>query len=49
MSVGFVVPERAPLGVTERWLVSALLRNLLFDVAWKSEVWLDVVFPSTPP
>jgi ATP-binding protein involved in chromosome partitioning len=45
MSVGFVVPERAPLGVTERWLVSGLLRNLLFDVAWKS----DVIVIDAPP
>jgi ATP-binding protein involved in chromosome partitioning len=47
MSVGFVVPERAPLGVTERWLVSALLRNLLFDVAWKSEVVVIDAPPGT--
>jgi ATP-binding protein involved in chromosome partitioning len=45
MSVGFVMPERAPMAVTERWLVSALLRNLLFDVAWKS----DVIVIDAPP
>ncbi len=45
MSVGFVVSEKAPLVVTERWLVSSLLRNLLFDVAWQA----DVVVIDAPP
>jgi len=45
MSVGFVVPESAPLVVTERWLVAGLLRNLLFDVAWTA----DIVVIDAPP
>jgi ATP-binding protein involved in chromosome partitioning len=45
MSVGFVVAEKSPLSVTERWLVSGLLRNLLFDVAWKA----DVIVIDAPP
>src|SRR5262249_21758591 len=45
MSVGFVVPERAPLVVTERWLVSTILRNLIFDVSWKA----DVIVLDAPP
>ena len=45
MSVGFVLPERAPLAVTGRWLVSGLLRNLIFDVAWSA----DVIVIDAPP
>lgn len=45
MSVGFVVPERAPLAATGRWLVSSLLRNLIFDVAWRA----DVIVIDAPP
>ena len=45
MSVGFVVPERAPLAATGRWLVSGLLRNLIFDVAWQA----DVIVIDAPP
>ena len=45
MSVGFVVPERAPLAATGRWLVSGLLRNLIFDVAWTA----DVIVIDAPP
>jgi ATP-binding protein involved in chromosome partitioning len=45
MSVGFVVPERAPLAATGRWLVSGLLRNLIFDVAWRA----DVIVIDAPP
>jgi ATP-binding protein involved in chromosome partitioning len=45
MSVGFVVSERAPLSATGHWLVSGLLRNLLFDIAWKS----DVIVIDAPP
>jgi ATP-binding protein involved in chromosome partitioning len=45
MSVGFMVSERAPLAATERWLVSGLLRNLLFDVAWTA----DVIVIDAPP
>src|SRR5207302_9726831 len=45
MSVGFVVNERAPLAATGRWLVSGLLRNLIFDVAWQA----DVIVIDAPP
>jgi ATP-binding protein involved in chromosome partitioning len=47
MSVGFVVPERASLAVTERWLVSTVLRNLIFDVAWQAEVIVIDAPPGT--
>jgi ATP-binding protein involved in chromosome partitioning len=47
MSVGFVVSERAALSVTERWLVSGLLRNLIFDVAWTAEVLVIDAPPGT--
>ncbi len=45
MSVGFVVPERAPLAATGRWLVAGLLRNLIFDVDWRA----DIVVIDAPP
>lgn len=45
MSVGFVVPERAPLAATAHWLVSGLLRNLIFDVAWQA----DIIVIDAPP
>jgi ATP-binding protein involved in chromosome partitioning len=45
MSVGFEVPERAPLAATGHWLVSGLLRGLIFDVAWSA----DVVVIDAPP
>ena len=45
MSVGFIVPERVPLAATGRWLVSGLLRNLVFDVAWQA----DVIVMDAPP
>jgi len=45
MSVGFVVSERAPLAATGRWLVSGVLRNLLFDVAWQA----DIIVIDAPP
>jgi ATP-binding protein involved in chromosome partitioning len=45
MSVGFVVSERSPMAITQHWLVSGLLRNLLFDVAWKA----DVIVIDAPP
>jgi ATP-binding protein involved in chromosome partitioning len=47
MSVGFVVPERAPLALTERWLVSGLLRNLVFDVGWTADVLVIDAPPGT--
>jgi ATP-binding protein involved in chromosome partitioning len=45
MSVGFIVTERAPLAATGRWLVSGLLRNLIFDIAWEA----DVIVIDAPP
>jgi len=45
MSVGFIVTERVPLAATGRWLVSGLLRNLIFDVAWQA----DVIVIDAPP
>jgi ATP-binding protein involved in chromosome partitioning len=47
MSVGFVVPERAPLAATGRWLVSGLLRNLIFDVGWTANVIIIDAPPGT--
>ena len=47
MSVGFVVPERAPLAASGRWLVSSLLRNLIFDVAWTADVLVIDAPPGT--
>ena len=47
MSVGFIVPERAPLAATGRWLVSGLLRNLIFDIAWQAEVIVIDAPPGT--
>jgi ATP-binding protein involved in chromosome partitioning len=47
MSVGFVVPERAPLAATGRWLVSGLLRNLVFDIAWGADVLVIDAPPGT--
>ena len=44
MSVGFMFPERAPLALTG-WLVSGVLRNLIFDVAWQA----DVIVIDAPP
>jgi ATP-binding protein involved in chromosome partitioning len=45
MSVGFVVPERSPLAVTGRALVSSLLNYLLFEVGWQA----DVLILDAPP
>jgi ATP-binding protein involved in chromosome partitioning len=39
------VSEGAPLAATGRWLVSGLLRNLIFDVAWEA----DVIIIDAPP
>ncbi|MDQ3695513.1 MAG: Mrp/NBP35 family ATP-binding protein [Chloroflexota bacterium] len=47
MSIGFEVPERAALAATGRTLVSALLRHLLFDVAWTADVLLIDAPPGT--
>lgn len=47
MSVGFVVPERLPPSITGRVYVAALLRYLLFDVAWGADVLLIDAPPGT--
>jgi ATP-binding protein involved in chromosome partitioning len=47
MSVGFVVPERRPTALTGRWLVSSLLRNLIFEMAWTADVLLVDAPPGT--
>jgi ATP-binding protein involved in chromosome partitioning len=45
MSVGFEVPERAPLLFSGRALIGDLLRYLVFEVAWSA----DVVVIDAPP
>jgi ATP-binding protein involved in chromosome partitioning len=47
MSVGFVVPERLPPAITGRVYVAALLRFLIFDVAWSADVLLIDAPPGT--
>jgi ATP-binding protein involved in chromosome partitioning len=47
MSVGFVVPERRPMALTGKWLVSSMLRNLVFDMAWTADVLLVDAPPGT--
>jgi ATP-binding protein involved in chromosome partitioning len=47
MSVGFVVPERLPPSITGRVYVAALLRFLIFDVAWTADVLLIDAPPGT--
>ena len=47
MSVGFVVPERLPPTLTGRVYVTALLRFLIFDVAWDADVLLIDAPPGT--
>ncbi|MGH2586646.1 MAG: P-loop NTPase [Dehalococcoidia bacterium] len=47
MSVGFVVPERLPPSITGRVYVAALLRYLIFDVAWSADVLLIDAPPGT--
>ncbi|MGE0543291.1 MAG: P-loop NTPase [Dehalococcoidia bacterium] len=47
MSVGFVVPERLPPAITGRVYVAALLRYLIFDVAWTANVLLIDAPPGT--
>jgi hypothetical protein len=42
MSVGFVVPERRPMALTGRGMVSSMLRNLLFDMAWTADVLVSM-------
>jgi ATP-binding protein involved in chromosome partitioning len=45
MSVGLEVPERFAPRLTSRLLVSTLLRNLVFEVAWSA----DVLILDAPP
>jgi ATP-binding protein involved in chromosome partitioning len=47
MSVGFVVSERRPMALTGRGMVSSMLRNLLFDMAWTADVLLIDAPPGT--
>jgi ATP-binding protein involved in chromosome partitioning len=47
MSVGFVAPERRPMALTGRGLVSSMLRNLIFDMAWTADVLLVDAPPGT--
>jgi ATP-binding protein involved in chromosome partitioning len=47
MSVGFVVAERRPMALTGRGMVSSMLRNLLFDMAWTADVLLIDAPPGT--
>ncbi|HVC34752.1 MAG TPA: P-loop NTPase [Chloroflexota bacterium] len=47
MSVGFVVPERLPLAVTGRALVSTMLRYLIFGIAWSADVLVIDAPPGT--
>jgi ATP-binding protein involved in chromosome partitioning len=47
MSVGFMVPERRPMALTGRGMVSSMLRNLLFDMAWTADVLLIDAPPGT--
>lgn len=47
MSVGFIVPEKAPPLITTRPLASQLLRYLIFDVAWSADVLLIDAPPGT--
>lgn len=47
MSVGFVAPERRPMALTGRGIVSSMLRNLVFDMAWTADVLLIDAPPGT--
>lgn len=47
MSVGLVVPERFAPRITSRLLVSTLLRNLVFQVAWTAEILIIDAPPGT--
>jgi ATP-binding protein involved in chromosome partitioning len=47
MSAGFIVPEGFPPMVTSRMLVSALLRYLVFEIAWQAQVLLIDAPPGT--
>ena len=46
-SIGFVIGEDAPPLLTSRLLVSALLRHLVFEVAWDADVLLIDAPPGT--
>jgi len=47
MSAGFIVPEGFPPMVTSRMLVSALLRYLVFEIAWQAQILLIDAPPGT--
>ena len=47
MSVGFVAPERRPMALIGRGMVSSMLRSLLFDMAWTADVLLIDAPPGT--
>jgi ATP-binding protein involved in chromosome partitioning len=47
MSVGLAVPERFAPRITSRPMVSALLRNLVFQVAWEADVLIIDAPPGT--
>ncbi|MGB2695251.1 MAG: P-loop NTPase [Dehalococcoidia bacterium] len=47
MSVGFVVPERFPTLVTTRYLLSTLMRYLIFDIDWNADVLIIDAPPGT--
>jgi ATP-binding protein involved in chromosome partitioning len=46
-SIGFVIGEEAPPLMTSRLLVSALLRHLVFEVAWEADLLLIDAPPGT--
>ena len=46
-SIGFVIGEEAPPLMTSRLLVSALLRHLVFEVAWTADLLLIDAPPGT--
>lgn len=45
MSIGFAIPEDAPPSMTSRLMVSALLREFVFQAAWS----VDVLMIDAPP
>jgi ATP-binding protein involved in chromosome partitioning len=47
MSIGLIVPERFAPRITSRAMVSALLRNLVFQVAWEADVLIIDAPPGT--
>ncbi|MGI8552091.1 MAG: P-loop NTPase, partial [Dehalococcoidia bacterium] len=47
MSMGFVSPEDSPPAMTSRLMVSTLLRQLIFEVAWSADLLLIDAPPGT--